>query len=536
MSKILWKSLLIAPAALGAVFAVSASATEAVVGTEIAEDLQAAEEIIAEEIAIEAPLELAELPAEDLDTSVLEEISEYSTDSEAGLSQVTSITQFSDVRPTDWAYTALQSLVERYGCVAGYPDGSFRGNRAMTRYEAAALLNSCLDRVLEVISDGGEVPDGLGNLTGEFEAELATLRGRVDSLETRTAELEANQFSTTTKLKGQTIALLGGELDGPAAFAGTDQVGLGYRVRLNFDTSFTGDDRLRARLQARDVNAPGSLDAEGGYSFGGDSDGNVQLDDLYYEFPVSDWIFAKVGFQSQSGDDWVSSTISPVDSASSGTISDFGGPAQYDFAPGDLGFGAIFQITDNLSLDLGYSGEDQEVNDGAALFNGNYDANAQLTWLSDFIDIGLYGANVYNGGGLDQSAGVAAGGIGANPTEAFVLGGQFNVKFDGFEVGGGVAYADADQQGGTGSEEFWSWQATLLLPDFGAEGNNLGFLAGMPLRSSKDDNEAFLVEGFYKIQVIDGISLTPSVIWIEDPGADTNDSAIIGAIRTTFSF
>ncbi|WP_028952941.1 S-layer homology domain-containing protein, partial [Synechococcus sp. CC9616] len=45
--------------------------------------------------------------------------------------QVTSITQFSDVYPTDWAYQALASLIERYGCVAGYPNGTFRGNRAM---------------------------------------------------------------------------------------------------------------------------------------------------------------------------------------------------------------------------------------------------------------------------------------------------------------------------------------------------------------------------------------------------------------------
>ncbi|MCT0249820.1 S-layer homology domain-containing protein, partial [Synechococcus sp. CS-197] len=49
------------------------------------------------------------------------------------LEQVTSITQFSDVYPTDWAYQALSNLIERYGCVAGYPNGTYRGNRAMTR-------------------------------------------------------------------------------------------------------------------------------------------------------------------------------------------------------------------------------------------------------------------------------------------------------------------------------------------------------------------------------------------------------------------
>ncbi|MFM8976035.1 MAG: S-layer homology domain-containing protein, partial [Vulcanococcus sp.] len=59
----------------------------------------------------------------------------------SGKEQLTTIEQFSDVRPTDWAYQALISLTERYGCVAGYPNGTYRGSRSMTRFEAAALLN-----------------------------------------------------------------------------------------------------------------------------------------------------------------------------------------------------------------------------------------------------------------------------------------------------------------------------------------------------------------------------------------------------------
>merc|ERR1712089_51900 len=109
---------------------------------------------------------------------------------EAQMGQVTSVTQFSDVYPTDWAYQALSNLVEQYGCVAGYPNGTFRGNRAMTRYEAAALLNACLDRITEVT-------DELRRLIKEFETELAVIRGRVDGLEARVGELAATQFSTT---------------------------------------------------------------------------------------------------------------------------------------------------------------------------------------------------------------------------------------------------------------------------------------------------------------------------------------------------
>ena len=67
------------------------------------------------------------------------------------LQQVTSVNQFNDVYPTDWAYQALVRLVKTYGCVAGYPNGNFRGYIPITRYEAAALLASCLDRVTEMV-------------------------------------------------------------------------------------------------------------------------------------------------------------------------------------------------------------------------------------------------------------------------------------------------------------------------------------------------------------------------------------------------
>jgi len=67
---------------------------------------------------------------------------------------VTSVSQLSDVKPTDWAFTALQSLVERYGCIAGYPDRTFRGKQATSRYEFAAGLNACLDKINEIISAG----------------------------------------------------------------------------------------------------------------------------------------------------------------------------------------------------------------------------------------------------------------------------------------------------------------------------------------------------------------------------------------------
>ena len=142
---------------------------------------------------------LAAAPSSDLPLD-LDSVRLYSpsgASAEEGIEQVTSINQFADVQPSDWAYQALSNLIERYGCVAGYPDGSFRGGQPISRYEAAALLNACLDRI-------SEVTDELKRLMKEFEKELALLRGRVDGLEAKVAELEATQFSTTTRLRGDT--------------------------------------------------------------------------------------------------------------------------------------------------------------------------------------------------------------------------------------------------------------------------------------------------------------------------------------------
>ncbi|NCX24149.1 MAG: S-layer homology domain-containing protein, partial [Betaproteobacteria bacterium] len=149
---------------------------------------------------------------------------------EAQMGQVTSVSQFSDVQPTDWAYQALSNLVSKYGCVAGYPNGTFKGKQAMSRYEAAALLNACLDRVTEMTEQ-------VKRLLKEFEKELAVLKAKVDGLEVKTAELAATQFSTTTKLKGQAVFWLGtAKFDG--ANKGTSpegQVGAGIYESAAFN-------------------------------------------------------------------------------------------------------------------------------------------------------------------------------------------------------------------------------------------------------------------------------------------------------------
>ncbi len=181
----------------------------------------------------------------------------------AQMGQVTSVSQLSDVQPGDWAYEALRSLVERYGCIAGYPDGTFRGNRAMTRYEFAAGLNACLQQIERLLPNTSGPSEAdlatLRRLVEEFQAELTTLGARVDNLEGRVAFLEDHQFSTTTKLNGEVIfSLIGGTGGSDDRDANITMVD---RVRLNLNTSFTGKDLLITGLQAH--NFGGSIDGSG---------------------------------------------------------------------------------------------------------------------------------------------------------------------------------------------------------------------------------------------------------------------------------
>lgn len=622
LHKVLWNSLLATPAVVGAALLVSSSAiaAEATVSTDadallndlatasefktttvsgLTADVAPAQSVVSSQPQAAAPVQLAQMPVDQQPATTvpaapvapapmapaatpapaapgvdsLQQVIQYSNEG-ASQAQVTSISQLSDVQPTDWAFQALQSLVERYGCIAGYPDGTYRGNRAMTRYEFAAGLNACLDRISELIAqttaDLATKEDlaTLQRLQEEFAAELATLRGRVDSLEARTAELEANQFSTTTKLRGETIFAVATPFGQDEEAFRDEQTTLGYRVRLNFDTSFSGDDLLRARLEANNIVDFASLGNTIGfadsftYSTGRtdlddvSDDGrrtnvvnnNIRIADLYYTFPVGERVQLTVAANGVTDSDWVVSTVSPFDSDGQGSISEFGGPPQYNFIPGGAGAGFNIQLSDNLSLDAAYAGA--EANDpsaGAGLFNGDYGIIAQLTYLSDSLDAALTYGNGY------QSAGFGPSG---QAEVANTYGAQVNFKVSsGFQIGGGVAYIPI-RTIGEGDYQVWSYQGTLAFPDLGGEGNLLGFLAGVPPRIARASDgvaglgpvsaalggrdrqdAAFLVEGFYRLKVNDNISITPGVIWISDPGNNNgNDDTFVGALRTTFTF
>ncbi|MEM6520680.1 MAG: S-layer homology domain-containing protein [Cyanobacteria bacterium P01_D01_bin.71] len=97
------------------------------------------------------------------------------------LSQLFPPGDFTDVSVNHWAYTAVNNLAAEYGCLAGYPDGTFRGEELVTRYEFAAAMEACLDGLVQTLNQQPQV-DG-DDILNELEAlnrELGTLSDEVN--------------------------------------------------------------------------------------------------------------------------------------------------------------------------------------------------------------------------------------------------------------------------------------------------------------------------------------------------------------------
>jgi hypothetical protein len=511
----------------------------------------------------------------------MDQLSQYSQEGQQNVNaSVTSVSQLSDVRPTDWAFQALQSLVERYGCIAGYPDRTYRGNRAMTRYEFAAGLNACMDRVNQLIeaatADMASKEDlaTLQKLQEEFAAELATLRGRVDAVEAKVATLEKQQFSTTTKLKGEAI------------FAVSDEFGTGNnnttvlqdRVRLALNTSFTGKDLLVTRLAAGNANAFNTQDigvgtpqgAEGNqtYNFGGGGGNNVSLDWLAYYGNLNEKLSFYIPAYNGLHYDYAP-TASAMDTGDdgNGTLSVFGQRNPIYMIGGGAGIGATYDIGGGLKVSGGYLASNAaNPSAGNGLFNGDNSILGQIayapagspfqlaaTYVNAFNKTGA----IFGGGGgspgvlgtsfannVDQRAfpnGQSAIGV-DRPTKVNAYGLSGSLKLgSNIVVNAFGMYADADETTVLGgSSDIWSYGASLGLLDFGKKGNLLGIVAGVqpyaPGAFGAGTIAPLHIEGFYKYQLNDKISVTPGVIWVKDPGQSASNDIFIGTVRTTFSF
>jgi hypothetical protein len=534
----------------------------------------------------------------------IRQVREYIKDLQDGdeLGQVTSVSEFVDVKPTDWAFLALQSLVERYGCIVGYPTNppTYKGHRALTRYEFAAGLNACLDRMNELIAAAVEPlvtkedMKLVQRLQEEFAAELALLRGRVDTLEARTATLEAQQFSTTTKLKGEAIfgvvAAGGGNQNAPAR---GDAPTFSYRARLNFVSSFTGQDLLVTGLQVYDIgnyngslgvttvpvlnNGVTNLSYTPGFAYLNPQNsalytpGTLALYKLAYLFPAPGvkgmtlFVAPKVettdafptvlpfyGEGSEAVSRW--GQVNPILRLSTGT-SGIGNASAVGFT---------WNANDWINWTLAYaSANAQQPGDtpatllGSGLFGGSTvvmtqltftpfkNFQAALTYANAYHQINVLGTSLTNADiitALDSPL--------SSPIRINGVGGTFKWEFlPKFSLAGYGAYIMSETFTDGNYANLLSWMIGLHVRDPGLPGS-AGLMFGSPLYRTSASlltsptaagaDTPWQLEAYYRFQINQNISVTPGVFFIFNPEGNPTawdaQTVTVGVLRTTFTF
>jgi len=512
--------------------------------------------------------------------------SETQTDS---MDQVTNVSQLRDVAPSDWAYEALRSLVERYGCIAGYPDGTFRGNRAMSRFEFAAGLNACLQQIEKLVAGAGSNfatqrdLETLQRLVNEFRPELTTIGKRVDTLESRTARLEERQFSTTTKLFGQAIVGIQGRSENSFDFfppnrlqdSGTN-INLVNSLQLSLLTQFSPRSLLITGLAAGNGNNNSTRLAEYtslGYETG--TNNNLEISDLNYRQLFGSKFALIVGPVAVNPVN-VFRGVNRIESAGSGSLSRF---AQrnpiINIGGGGGGIGFDWQLGTRLSLQGVYSANRLEDPTNGGIFGGNNGGTTIGTQLvvspTDKIDVSLQYLNSYSPSGRlgtgvgDDLLVIQNIDTGRAPIQTNAFGASIEWRVTPrFTLGGWGGYTTSNFKGGSGSVETLNWMAFLNFPDLLGQGNLAGIYVGQPPKITSSDvasngagrnipsfvnrgdflageggqpDTTIHLEGFYRFRVTDNISVTPGVIVIFNPNQNNNNDTItIGAVRTTFTF
>ena len=484
------------------------------------------------------------------------------------LGQVTNVDQLRDVAPTNWAYEALRSLVDRYGCISGFPNQTYRGSQALSRYEFAAGLNSCLNQIERLIaSSNSVVREDIEyfnllklELERDFAAELATLRDRINEVESRTAVLEDSSFSTTTKLNAQIVNYVLGTFgdEQPDGNDIDDEITFSSRIRLNFDSSFTGEDRLRVRLQARNVTSPATSGGTNSLAlnFEGDNQNNVEIDDLYYTFPINEKFRALIGANGVDVDDFFD--VFPTMGLAYDTLSLFTAYNNliYDNANGGgAAVGLDYDILDSVNLAIGYWATNPADPTGDnGLFNGNYAAGANLNiaLLDERLNFAIAYLRAYQGtgSGYDLAGFVGTDGATdpfddrANSANNYGLAASFQI-LEKLAIGSYGGYTTASTIDDNADADILNWSAYLTYSDLLKEGSAFIVAFGQPPTLidsggdaiADDPDTPYLLNVEYQYQLNDFIQLTPGAYALFNPNGDSdNETIYVATLRTIFSF
>ena len=436
-----------------------------------------------------------------------------------------------NVQPGDWAHQSIKDLVKSRGCDINVSD------KALTRFEAASIVNSCLGNVAEVTNVERSLID-------EFSSELALLRGRIDGIEARMNEFEAGAFSSTTTLDGKAVFITGA-IDGNSNLSNSyatnnDAVHAGFVYQMNLNTSFTGDDNLYVRLKTGNGlkqfgNKPGTYLNETNTGTG-----TLSVDKIWYTFPVGDKITGTVGPKIEN---YYMLAAAPSaykpkllkafrfggHGAAFGASTSTGFGLKYE---GDNGFASSITLNSKGANDgSGFLGKDDEnkTNVMLAYTADNYHVSATYTAQSHGWDAWTY----YSTGNISDGADMNADGWALRawfrPDESGTAVPSVSVGYDTLSITNSTkSFTDA-----SGYSIAFNWEDIFQADD------TIGLAFGQPIKGQEPTAETidpFLWEAYYSFRPNDSIEIMPGIFGGTDVHKDTNDDIFGAILQTTFKF
>nr|MCU0565963.1 iron uptake porin [Oculatellaceae cyanobacterium Prado106] len=431
------------------------------------------------------------------------------------------------------------------------------------RYEFAAALSATLDALQTQLAQSletGVTPDDLRaiqRLIEAYQPEMAVVQGRVESLEARSAVLEAQQFSTTMVLNGQSTFAIANSWGGDRPGDGVSNVVFTHLTQLQLAGSFQGNDAFRVGLDASNFAGRGFAEPEvlntnmALLNYQGNTNNQINLSSLEYRFAVGDrlvFTLKPVGFG-------LSTVLTPntlYGSASQGALSRFAAePSVFKIGNLDAGVGVDWLMSDRARLQIAYGARDAGDRQ-QGLFSSDHRALGVqlLTRPFNNVTTGLAYINAFSANGsLDTFTGSnnadTSGGF-AERSTIHALSGTLQWQITPqltLGAWGGLTVTDSLPSDAAALSTTYQFSLGLADP-FGRKGDLLGLLVGQPLRlryglniPREDEGSAMQYEAFYRFLINDHIAITPGLFIVTEPGhISDNNTIYVGAIRTSFSF
>jgi len=400
------------------------------------------------------------------------------------------IQNFSDIYPSDWAFQALVNLAEGHGCSTALPTST------ITRYEAATLLNKCLENVSALNQEEKRLLD-------EFAPELAVIKGRVDVLQSNVVGFEAGQFSSTTEMSGAAVFAVANPSDGGTADTGEDLY-MNYSYALDLNTSFTGDDLLYTGIEAGNYSGVlASMDAASDVGEG------LKVTSMFYAFPLGDFEITFGPLLDQ--DDVIAATPSVYSDAFRH------GSMPFSVAGDETGPGAAVSWSNKDGLVASFSLVSVDGTDSTLGING------------DGVDVTTFTAG-WNGDEFGGGLVVTSNDGGGTTTGYDTFGGGVYWTPEAWPTTVSITYDTKDPETGEDSQDWF------LGVEY--EGVGPGLLGWGYHSTDVDGGDASDEVGYeltYTYPVNDNISITPGFFYVEETTAGKEDDTAF-FVETVFSF